>query len=147
LTVLYQGTKWYQDYANQLPHLILYLFVKRTTAIMTTASNEGSGRIVQLAATILEKTTKIDTYLKQSGLADPSSHPNAPPTLRLSPEAELCLEQTLASMDELNMLLLGPLGWLKLQISHIVRVNYQAVGHHYLTYAVRPSRSTCTLSL
>ncbi|KAI8632435.1 S-adenosyl-L-methionine-dependent methyltransferase [Xylariaceae sp. FL1651] len=71
--------------------------------------------IIQLAEKIHESTNKISEFLQQSGLPGPSLHPNAPSTLGLSPDAQVRLDEVLAAMDELSSLLLGPLGWLKLQ--------------------------------
>ncbi|KAF2964106.1 hypothetical protein GQX73_g9477 [Xylaria multiplex] len=95
---------------------------------MAKLSHEAPGSIVQLAATILENTRAIDTFLKEEGLPGPSLHPNAPATPQLSAEVDLCLQQALASIDELTALLLGPLGWLKLQVGHV----YNMVSLHAL---------------
>ncbi|KAI0147250.1 S-adenosyl-L-methionine-dependent methyltransferase [Xylariaceae sp. FL1272] len=82
------------------------------------SGDRSSERCVQLAETILEKTTKISAYLENNGLTGPSFQPNAPVTLGLPPDTETSLQEALSAMDELSAMLLGPLGWLKSQIGH-----------------------------
>ncbi|RWA07282.1 hypothetical protein EKO27_g7832 [Xylaria grammica] len=111
---------------------------------MADLTKQPSGRIMQLAHVILENISKIDTYLKENGLPDLSLHPNAPPMVKLPQEAELNLQQALTAMDELNVLLLGPLGWLKLQVGHAYNlVSLHAMYHYDITdrFAVGQEKS------
>ncbi|KAK0702003.1 S-adenosyl-L-methionine-dependent methyltransferase [Lasiosphaeria miniovina] len=75
-------------------------------------------RTVQLAAAILQHTTSIESYLQQNGLPSPSFAPGAPPKLPLPPNVEQQLAAALGALDELNALLLGPMGWLLNQVGH-----------------------------
>ncbi|KAK4213823.1 O-methyltransferase, family 2 [Rhypophila decipiens] len=75
-------------------------------------------RTVQLASSILEHTTILESFLHENGLPSPSFDPGTPPKLPLSPEVEKSLEMALSSLDELTALLMGPMGWLLNQIGH-----------------------------
>ncbi|KAI1848706.1 hypothetical protein JX266_005565 [Neoarthrinium moseri] len=94
------------------------------------------GRIVQLATDILEHTTGIQTYLDAHGIPSPSFEPGTLPKLPLPPALEDTLGQALSALDELNALLLGPLGWLKNQIDHA----YDLVSLHAMYRFDVPSK-------
>ncbi len=89
---------------------------------MATAAESvrSTPRTVLLAATILEQTTKIESYLQENGIPSPSFEPGATPKLPLSPELETCLGAALSALDELSALLMGPMAWLRAQIDHAV---------------------------
>jgi hypothetical protein len=86
-------------------------------------SPPSSPRTVQLAAAILEHTTSIETYLQDNGLPSPSLAPGTPPKLLLPPALEQSLHAALSALDELNALLLGPMGWLLNQVGHMVSLH------------------------
>jgi hypothetical protein len=80
----------------------------------------STARTVQLAKSLLQHTTDIEAYLANNNLPGPSLAPGAPPKLPLPPGLQASLDAALSAVDELQALLLGPLGWLVSQISHAV---------------------------
>lgn len=80
-----------------------------------------SPRTVKLAKAILDQTTSIEAYLAENNLPSPSFEPGAPPKLPLPPALEESLSAALSAIDELNALLLGPMGWLVAQMGHSVQ--------------------------
>lgn len=79
-----------------------------------------TAKTVQLAASILQHTTEIETYLAQNNLPNVSFAPGTPPKLPLPPGLQNSLDAALSAVDELQALLLGPLGWLVSQVGHAV---------------------------
>ncbi|KAK1759952.1 S-adenosyl-L-methionine-dependent methyltransferase [Echria macrotheca] len=75
-------------------------------------------RTVELATAILQHTTSVETYLQENGLPSPSFSPGAPPKLPLPPDLQQKLAAALGALDELQALLLGPMGWLMNQVGH-----------------------------
>lgn len=84
-------------------------------------SQKPTARTVQLATSILQHTTEIETYLAENNLPGPSFAPGTPPKLPLPPGLQTSLDAALSAVDELQALLLGPLGWLVSQVGHAVR--------------------------
>lgn len=83
-------------------------------------SPKPTTRTVQLAASILQHTSEIETYLAENNLPSPSFAPGTPPKLPLPPGLQTSLDAALSAVDELQALLLGPLGWLVSQVGHAV---------------------------
>ncbi|KAK3390364.1 S-adenosyl-L-methionine-dependent methyltransferase [Podospora didyma] len=84
----------------------------------TEPSSPSTPRTVQLATQILQHTTSIESFLQKNGLPSPSFAPGTPPKLPLPPALEASLGAALGALDELNALLLGPMGWLLQQVGH-----------------------------
>jgi hypothetical protein len=80
--------------------------LERKTAIM---SNPTS-RIVELAAIIQAKTLEYDTFLAGNNISTPSFNPSCPPILDLPKDVSATKDELLAAMDELQALILGPVG-------------------------------------
>lgn len=78
-------------------------------------------RTIQLADSILQHTTSIEAYLAENNLPSPSYAAGTPPKIALPPGLEKSLAAALSAIDELNAILLGPMGWLLAQIEHAVR--------------------------
>ena len=68
----------------------------------------SSSRILELASTISENTTKIDQYLTAKGIPHPSFEINSPASLELPESLQASREAVLDANTELSELLLGP---------------------------------------
>lgn len=73
-------------------------------------------RTLQLASSILATVNKLENYLKDNGLPTCSFQPGASYQTSLPPNLRLSIEEALSDLDELTMLLLGPMGWMTLQL-------------------------------
>ena len=73
-------------------------------------------RIVELASTIKDHTTKVDNYLSSKGLPSPSFETSTPPQLDLPDEIVSFKNIVLEAMDELHALILGPMPFLFHQV-------------------------------
>lgn len=67
-------------------------------------------RIAVLASTIEKNTQVVDKFIAESGLPAPSFDASNPPALPFPPPVEAAKDAALEAMDELEALLLGPLG-------------------------------------
>jgi hypothetical protein len=67
-------------------------------------------RIAVLASTIEKNTQVIDKFIAESGLPALCFDASNPPALPLPPPVEAAKNAVLEAMDELEALLLGPLG-------------------------------------
>lgn len=66
------------------------------------------GHIAQLAAVVASNTQRIDAYLAEKGLPQPSFDASGPFDLQLPEELEQCRQAALLAGEELNELLQGP---------------------------------------
>jgi hypothetical protein len=66
-------------------------------------------RIVELSSIIDQNTRKVDEYFSANNLATPSFEASTPPDIPLPPHVTEAKETALEAMDELQMLLLGPM--------------------------------------
>lgn len=80
-----------------------------------------SKRTVQLAKSILEMVTNLETHLEENGLPPRSFEPGASPQPLPHPY-DRKLHDTISELEELMTHLLGPMGWLSMQISQVVRL-------------------------
>jgi hypothetical protein len=87
-----------------------------------------SGRITELATSILKETTELEDLLHSEGLPSPSFHATFPPKLDLSETASASLQNALEAADELHSLLLGPMGFIMHQLDGVV--SSQATKKH-----------------
>ncbi|KAL5115576.1 hypothetical protein ACEQ8H_006552 [Pleosporales sp. CAS-2024a] len=69
----------------------------------------STSRIVTLSSSIEQNTRLIDKYFTDNGLPSPSLEASTPPDLPLPPEIAAAKEAALEAMDELQVLLLGPM--------------------------------------
>jgi hypothetical protein len=65
-------------------------------------------RIAELAALVASHTKRIDDYLVEKGLPQPSFDPDGPTELQLPPQLEQSRTVVLHATQELNDLLQGP---------------------------------------
>lgn len=79
-----------------------------------------SKRTVQLAKSTLEMVISLETYLEENGLPPRSFEAGASPQ-PLPGQFNKKLHDTMADLEELAMLLQGPVGWLSMQLGRIVR--------------------------
>jgi hypothetical protein len=79
-----------------------------------------TSRIVTLSSAIERNTRIIDAYFTENGLPSPSLEASAPPDLPLPPQIVAAKEAALEAMDELQVLLLGPMPKIFHDLIHIV---------------------------
>lgn len=77
-------------------------------------------RIVTLSSSIEQNTRIIDKYFTENGLPSPSLEATTPPDLPLPPEIVAAKEASLEAMDELQVLLLGPMPKIVHELIHTV---------------------------
>jgi hypothetical protein len=65
-------------------------------------------RLIQLSSLVQENVAKVDRFIESNGLPEPSFEASCPPTLALSPEADVARNTALEALDELRQHLLGP---------------------------------------
>lgn len=65
-------------------------------------------RIVELAATIQKRTSKVDEYLEYNSIPSPSFDVSSPLRLSLPPDIQTSRNAVLEASDELTALMLGP---------------------------------------
>jgi hypothetical protein len=71
-----------------------------------------SGKIAKLAEVISLHSNKIDAYISEKGLPQPSFDVDAPSELPLSPELELSRNAVFGAVEELYASLAGPVPYL-----------------------------------
>lgn len=79
---------------------------------------------VQLANTILDATVRLEKHLSEQNVASPSLQPGADIPRILPPNVQAGVGQALDALHELNVLLLGPIGFLMMHMGNSVRLNY-----------------------
>ena len=69
-------------------------------------------RIAELATIIQENTIKVDEYINSKGLPTPSFSIQTSPQLDFPADVAGARDVVLEAMDELQALMLGPIGWI-----------------------------------
>lgn len=77
-------------------------------------------RTVQLAKSILERVIAVEEYLEVQGLPNRSFEPGAASQPPIPPPMGPSVDEVLAAIEELTALLLGPMGWMTLQLDRSV---------------------------
>lgn len=72
----------------------------------------SGSRIAELATTIQTHTNKLDEYFHSNDIASPSFDINSPAVVKLPDEIATSKNFILEASDELQMLVLGPVGFL-----------------------------------
>lgn len=72
----------------------------------------SGGRITELSAIISLHSKKIDDYIAENGLPQPSFDVNAPPEAPLPPELQKSRNAVFSAMEELHATLAGPVPYL-----------------------------------
>jgi hypothetical protein len=80
----------------------------------------STSRIVTLSSSIEQNTRLIDKYFTENGLPSPSLEATTPPDLPLPPDIVAAKEAALEAMDELQVLLLGPMPKIFHELIHTV---------------------------
>ncbi|KAJ4358934.1 hypothetical protein N0V95_002640 [Ascochyta clinopodiicola] len=91
--------------------------------------------LLDLTQRIQESTAKVDKYIEDNNLPEPTFEAFYPPILRLSPEADAARRAALEALDELRAHLQGPLG----MVMHHVGEMSQLVSLHGMTAFGIPS--------
>jgi len=78
-------------------------------------SEHHSSRLCELASTISISTSIYNNYLQDHGLPQPSFLPDAPPKMDLPPHIAKARDTILEASEELQALMLGPVGHLQRQ--------------------------------
>lgn len=79
-------------------------------------------RSVQLANSLVRATTALEDYLSKNGFSSPSLEAGGGITEPLPAEVQEGVDSALEALDELQALLLGPIGWLSMHIHSAVGI-------------------------
>lgn len=85
------------------------------------------GRITELAAEIMQETLKVEKYLEDQQLPTPSFSPSFPVRLPLPDSITTSVQRAIEAADELQSLLLGPLGFILHQLDGTVSTAFALV--------------------
>jgi hypothetical protein len=80
----------------------------------------STSRIVTLSSAIEQNTRLIDAYFTENNLPSPSLEASTPPDLPRPPNIVAAKEAALEAMDELQVLLLGPMPKIFHELIHTV---------------------------
>lgn len=86
------------------------------------ATMSSNRRLLQLASAITENTSKIDTYIEENKLPEPSFEESNPPVLNLPPDLETARKTALEALDELRDHLLGPIGIISNAVTEVITI-------------------------
>lgn len=118
--------------------------------------NSQPPRTIQLASSILEIVTSLETHLAEDGRPPCSFEPGADlPQSQLPPSLQSSVDSAVGALEELNALLLGPMGWMTCQLARSVRYSSGSsfAFHHQNPWigltgeAVRSGEPTCAIPL
>lgn len=79
-----------------------------------------TGRITALAKEIQEQIANLEKYLQSEGLPSPSFAPDFPAKLPLPESISASVQKAVEAADELQSLLIGPLGFILHQLDSTV---------------------------
>jgi hypothetical protein len=97
------------------------------TSLRTRTRMATTSRIVTLSSAIEQNTRIIDAYFTENGLPSPSLEASTPPDLPLPPQIVAAKDAALEAMDELQVLLLGPMPKIFHDLIHIVSAAYRRI--------------------
>ncbi|KAF2123220.1 S-adenosyl-L-methionine-dependent methyltransferase [Lophiotrema nucula] len=106
-------------------------------------------RIVALSTTIHENTQIVDSYLAENGLPSPSFDISTPPDLSLPSDIAKAKEAILEAIDELQTLMLGPMGKIFHEYAHTPTnlTSMHAIAKFKMANSFPPNETTTVAKL
>jgi hypothetical protein len=111
------------------PFASIHLFNSSHTCHCSVAQMASTSRISELASIIQRQTAVVDEYLKANGLPTPSFDASYQPALQFTEDISAARDAVLEAMDELQALMLGPMGSIFHEITQKVRYRDRRVGN------------------